>query len=343
MNFKFEKLFLAMATSLFVMCVITPAQASLGMGASNASASEATGDDRVASINGVAIRRDQFDNAMSYQKEMAAIRGMTIAEDQIPLLKYKVLENLINQELLYQESQRNGITIDENEIDKVYEEKKQKAGFETDAEFENALMQSNKSAASYREEIKQGLAVDRFVKTKFTDQTVVSDSEAKQYYDNNPAYFQTPEQVKVSHVMIRVASDADQSEKDAARSKIEKVMERLKAGEDFASVAEEVSDDDNSKSDGGDLGYLSRGQTLQSFEDAAFALEKDELSGIVETTYGYHILKLTDRKNAGTVGFEEAKNDIVSLMKSNTVNNLLDNYLVGLKVSSTIVTYPVNQ
>lgn len=318
-------------------------QASIGGDVSKAYASTAAGDDMVATVNGSVISRNQFNNALSYQQEIAAINGLSITDAQLPLLKYQILENLINQELLYQESQRYGISVDENEIDETYEAKKQQANFETDAEFEEALKESNKSVASYREEIKQGLAIDRFAEAKFTDQTVVSDSEAKQYYDNNPAYFQQPEEVRVSHIMARFTSGDDQSIKDEAREKIEKVMERLKGGEDFASVAGEISEDANSKDSGGDLGYLSKGQAPQSFEDAAFALEKDEISDIVETGSGYHILKVTDRIDAGIIGFEEAKEDIVDSLSASKLNSLIENYVKGMKIRSTIVTYPVSQ
>jgi peptidyl-prolyl cis-trans isomerase C len=298
---------------------------------------------KVASVNDVEINGDQFNNALAYQLEIAAIRGVQITDEQLPALQYQVLENLINQELIYQESRQYGINIDEQDIDNTYEERKQKANFETDAEFEEALKKSKKTVASYREEIKRGLALDRFIQKKFTDHTLVTDSEAKQYYDSNPDYFQQPDQVRVSHIMVGFSSDADQSQKDGAREKIEQVMERLKAGEDFAVVAAEVSENTNNKDNGGDLGYLSKGQLPQSFEDAAFALQKDELSDIVETDAAYHIIKLTDRKNARTVSFEEAKGDIVDGLKTSKVNSVVENYIKELKIKSTIVTYPISQ
>lgn len=342
MKAKMNIFFLAITISLVVLCFGTSAQANIG-DASEALASEAAGSDTAASVNGTAISRDKFNNALAYQQEVAAIRGVTLTDAQLSALKYQVIENLISQELLYQESKQYGISIDENEINETYEAKKKQANFASDAEFEEALKQSNKSVASYREEIKQGLAMDRFVQKKFTDQTIVSDSEAKQYYDNNPAYFQQSEQVRVSHIMIRADSDADQSVKDSARAKIEKVKERLNAGEDFEALAGEVSEDANSKSNGGDLGYLSKGQVPQSFEDVAFALKKDETSDIVETGSGYHILKLTDRMDAGIISFEEAKDDIINSLKTNMVNNKVDSYLIELKIKSTIVTYPISQ
>jgi peptidyl-prolyl cis-trans isomerase C len=305
--------------------------------------SATTSPGKVASVNGTAINQDQFDRSLAYQQEIAALQGVTITDDQMPQLKYEILQNLISTELLYQESQKSGIKIEETEINETYEAQKQKANFKTDAEFEAALKQSNKTMASYRAEIKQGLAIDRFVKSKFTDKTTISDSEAKKYYDDNPGYFQQPAQVRISHIMIRVDSKADQSKKDEAKKKIEQVLNRLKAGEDFAALAKEVSEDTNSKNNGGDLDYISKGQAPQSFEDAAFALKKGEISNIVTSDSGYHIIKVTDKQDAKKIGYEESKNDIITGLKSSKVNSAVNQYVIVLKNKSTIQTLPISK
>lgn len=335
----------ATITCLLVLGLGTPACGNLGDDAGAASetlSSQTASSGEVASVNGEPISRAQFDNAMGYQQEIATIQGLSITDEQLPEVQCQVLENLINQELLYQESQRYGIVIDETEIDDAYLENQQKANFETDAEFEEALKQSNKSVASYREEIKRGLAIDRFVQYKFTDHTVVPDSDVKSYYDSNSDIFQQPAQVRVSHIMIRVAPDADQSQKDAARAKIEKVLERLKAGEDFATVSGEVSEDTQRKDTGGDLGVFSKGQLPQFMDEAAFALEKDEISGMLETESGYHVMKLTDRQDARTVSYEEAKNDIMNGLKTNEVSSTVDRYIKELTIRATITTFPID-
>ena len=306
-----------------------------------ASVSAAENKDIVAMVNGTAITRKQFDNAMDYQVEIAVMKGVTLSNAQLSELKYQMLESLVDEELLYQESQKSGIVIEAKEINDTYEERKQKAQFKTDAEFEEALKKSNKSLTSYRAEIEHGLAVDRFIKNKFTDNTVVPDSDAKQYYESNIAYFQQPARVRVSHIMMRVAADADQSEKDDAMQKLEAALKRLKAGEDFAAIAKEVSEDSNSKDKGGDLGYISKGLVQKSFDDAAFALEKGGISDIIQTSAGYHILKVTEKTDAKTISFEEAKSDIISSLKSNQVNNMVASYIKDLKIRSTIVTYPI--
>jgi len=338
MQHKFRNYLFAIIISLLVICRVTLLQAE---GSAKSSNSGTTDKGKVASVNGVIISQAQLDNALGYQKEIAALRGVTITEEQMPELKYEVLENLISTELLYQESQKNGIKIEEKEIDEAYEAQKQKGQFKTDAEFEEALKQSNKGIASYRAEIKQGLAIDRFVQNKFTDKTVVLDSEARKYYDDYPAYFQLPPQARISHIMIRVPSNADQYQKAAAKAKIEQAMKRLKTGDNFENLAKEVSEDDSSKDKGGDLGYFYKGQAPQAFEDAAFALDKNEISDIVETDSGYHIIKLTDKKDARTISYEEAKDEIIENLKSSKVNSAVEKYIIVLRNRSTIETYPI--
>ena len=321
----------------------TPASAATTKGATTP-ASATINPGKVASVNGTAISQDEFNRTLTYQQQLAAMQGVTIADDQMPELKYELLEGLIGNELLYQDSQKNGIKVEEKEINESYDEQKQKGQYKTDAEFLEALKQSKHTMASYRAQIKQTLAINHYIKSKFTDSTVISDTEAKKYYDDNPASFQQAAQVRVSHIMIRFASNAEQSKKDEAKKKIEQVMQRLKAGEDFAAVAKEVSEDTNSKANGGDLNYFSKGQIgSQSFEDAAFALKKGETSNIVETTSGYHIIKLTDKMDAKKISYEEAKNDIISSLKSSKVNSNVSKYIVKLKNKSTIETFPISK
>jgi peptidyl-prolyl cis-trans isomerase C len=310
--------------------------------AGTASAKSSTANTgKVALVNGSAISREQFDNALTYQKDMYAMQGGTISEDQMPTLRYQVLQNLISAELLYQESQKSGVKIEDKDVSETYEANKQKAKFKTDAEFEEALKKSNKTLASYKAEIKLGLAIDRFIKNKFYSKTTISDSEAKSYYDNNPTYFQQPAQVKISHIMIKFPSD--QTKKDEAKKRIEDVKKRLKAGDDFDALAKDVSEDTNSKNNGGELGYFSKGELPKSFETAAFAMKTGETSDIVESDSGYHILKLTEKKDAKTTTYDEAKENIISSLKNSKASTAVNNYLTELKNISTIQTFPISK
>jgi parvulin-like peptidyl-prolyl isomerase len=120
------------------------------------------------------------------------------------------------------------------------------------------------------------------------------------------AELDTPEQVHARHILASVAPEADEAAKAAARAKLEAVRKRIEAGEDFAAVARELSDDPGSKESGGDLGFFKRGTMVTAFEDAAFALEPGKLSDLVETPFGYHLIRVEEKKEASELPYSEA-------------------------------------
>jgi peptidyl-prolyl cis-trans isomerase C len=293
---------------------------------------------KVASVNGTAISQEQFDRAWApYKQQIDAQPKGTVSNEQLTQVKTRVLDTLIATELLTQESQKSGVAVNETEVNKAYDE--QKAQFKTDAEFQAALKQYNFTEAGFKKQIKQQIGIQQFIVKKFAQNTTISDEEVKKYYDDNPDKFKQDAQVKVSHIMIMISSDADQAKKDEAKKKIGEALKRVKAGEDFAVVAKEVSEDTGSKDGGGDLDYLSKGQTPQAFEDAAFALKQGEISDIVETPNGFHIIKVTDKKDAKTITYDESKEEVRSALKSNKINSDINKYLAELKKTAKIETF----
>ena len=141
-------------------------------------------------------------------------------------------------------------------------------------------------------------------------EATVTDEEVKRFYDANERGFLAPEQVRARHILIRVPSDASGEEKKKAREKIEGVWGRIKKGEDFARLAAELSEDTNSQMNGGDLGYFTKGQMAKPFEEAAFSLKPGQVSGVVETEFGYHLIKVEDHQEARMVTFDAVKEQI---------------------------------
>ncbi|MHB8881361.1 MAG: peptidylprolyl isomerase [Thermodesulfovibrionales bacterium] len=137
----------------------------------------------------------------------------------------------------------------------------------------------------------------------------VTDDDIKLYYSTKKDDFKAPETVKARHILLRVKRDASDEEKKQLREKAEGVLKRAKAGEDFVKLVTEFSED-ASKSVGGDLGYFPKGKTVKPFEEAAFAMKPGEISGIVESRFGYHIIKVEDRRPAGLLPLEEVREKI---------------------------------
>ena len=186
--------------------------------------------------------------------------------------------------MLYQESIKKGYDIQPAELDSEFETIK--ARFANQQGFQQALDDMNISEADFKQQVKKGLSIQKLLGKEIYEKLVVTDQESRSFYDNNPNFFQKPEQVRASHILIKVAADDDDEKKAAARKKIEDVQEKIKAGEDFAQLAEAYSEGPSS-TQGGDLGYFDRQKMVKPFSDAAFRLQPGEISPIVETRFGY--------------------------------------------------------
>ena len=176
---------------------------------------------------------------------------------------------------------------------------------------------ARKAGFDKRPEVQEQLKVftdnflaNEYLKKEVAAKVAVSEDDVKSYYDTHQDEFKTPEMVKAQHILIKVDKSASEEDKKQARKKAEDILDKIKAGEDFAKLASEFSDDPGSKSKGGELGFFARGRMVKSFEDAAFALKPGEVSGIVESPFGYHIIKVEERNDAGVEPYDTAKDKI---------------------------------
>jgi peptidyl-prolyl cis-trans isomerase C len=163
----------------------------------------------------------------------------------------------------------------------------------------------------------------------------VTAEESNKFYNDNPNFFKQPEQVKASHILIKVAPSAEESKKIQARKKIETVQKKVRQGEDFGLLAKANSEGPTAQRSG-DLGYFSRGQMVKPFEDAAFALNVGEVSEIVETQFGYHLIKVTDKKPARTIPYKEVQQMLEQHLKNEKEKTEIQDYIENLKKSATI-------
>lgn len=176
----------------------------------------------------------------------------------------------------------------------------------------------DQNAETYREPDAVRIRYLVYTSDHFADPSAISDEQIEEYYVlNQDSEFTVQEAISARHVLKSVAPDADDEKKKEARAAIEKVIERLDAGEDFETVAKEESEDKGSGARGGDLGKFTRGRMVKPFEDAAFALQPGERSGIVESPFGYHVILVYDRQEAGTRTLDEARTEIATRLANN--------------------------
>ncbi|MBF0472774.1 MAG: peptidylprolyl isomerase [Nitrospirae bacterium] len=209
--------------------------------------------------------------------------------------------------------------------------------FKTEDEFLTALKQVGLTKPLIVAQVKRGLAIKLLIDKLYTNKIVIAEKEIKDFYDQNPNYFKRPEQVKASHILIKTDPTDDEKKKAEKKKKLEDIGARIKKGEDFATLAKDNSDDPSGKAQGGDLGYFGRGQMVKPFEDAAFSMKVGDVSPIVETQFGYHIIKVTDKKPASTVALDEVKERIKEQLLRKRIQTEVALLIEKLKEKAKIV------
>ncbi|MBB3109342.1 foldase protein PrsA [Paenibacillus phyllosphaerae] len=269
----------------------------------------------------IAVVKPPFGGA---SETVATVNGAKITKDQLydTMISYgggSMLDSLISDELLKQEADKAGIAVTDADIEKEIEAIKK--SFTTEDEFNAWLQNYGMTMDSFREQVPQQVMLRKILEP----QTGVTDEQVKQYYEDNKASYDTQEQVQASHILVKTKAEA------------EEILKQLKEGADFATIAKEKTLDEASKEAGGDLGFFPKGVMDSAFETAAFALKNPgDLSEPVETTYGFHIIKLTEHKAAVASTFEEKKEEIKTLLVSQKVSELSGDWLAGIKADADI-------
>jgi len=289
-----------------------------------------------ATVNGIVIKDAEVDAKVStYMERMAAQIPPNMVEQYRTQIRGQALESMIVEQLLAEQVKKMGISITDKDVnDKLNEIIAAQPGGMTMESFKAMLAAQGQSFDVVKGQIKKTLGYE-----KLLGAVEVNDAEAKAFYDENKEDFNKPEQVKASHILIKVAPTATPEEKTAAKAKIDGLLKQVKGGGDFAALAKENSDDPGSKIMGGDLGFFDRNTMVKEFADTAFAMKVGQVSNVVETQYGYHIIKVTDRKEGGLTSFDKAKADIVRSLQDKKKNELFRQLIEKVKAGAKI-EYP---
>ncbi len=275
------------------------------------------GDAVIARGQGVEITRSQLDAEIQRLKTTMAARGTTLTPDDIANLKPRVLNNLINQQLLLDQATAADRAEGRAEFEKLEKELKT-AGKLTDEQFNQKLN---------AQLLLLGLTKAQWEKQS-TDQTTAlavlkrglhiaaTDAEIQAFYRTNTDKFQVPEQVHVRHLLLMTIDPVTrqplpQDQQQAKRKQIEDLLQRARAGEDFAKLAQKYSEDEATRDDGGDLppfdsnGLFAGGRMDPIFTAAAFSLTNHQISDIVTTQFGYHIIQSLGKTPAHTLALTD--------------------------------------
>ena len=287
--------------------------------------------DAVAHVNGRPILRRDFEAAVQLQ-----FRGRRAGQDglkDLQAVREKVLERLIENELIFQKASKADAAVPEDQIEAEF--KRLKDGFPSEAEFASVLKETGVSEAELKAQLRRTLIVTRFVDREVLAGIEVKDEEVRRYYDQNPAEMVRPEAVRLSQIMVRVPPSASQAARAAARQKIEAILKEIRAGEDFATLARRHSEGPEAAS-GGDAGLLLKGKGPPAIEKVAFSLEPGTASDIIESRLGLHIIKVASRRPGGPIPFEEAKEAIRARLLARERQARIHTYVDRLKEQAKV-------
>lgn len=285
--------------------------------------------DVLARVNGEDVTKADFERLI---KNMELAQG-PIPPDRRDEILRGALDRLITYTVLQQEAKARQITVPDTEVEQQVNQMRSRFGKEE--EFKQALEARGMSIDRLRDDARTDMVISKMLETEVAAAEPATDAEVRDFYEKNPEKFRQDEAVRASHILILADAKADEATKKKARAQIDAILKRARAGEDFAALAKAHSQD-GSAAQGGDLDFFSRGRMVPEFEEAAFALKVGEISDVVTTQYGFHIIKATDRRPAETVPLETVGPQVKQYLTNQKKQLRADAFIAGLKQKSRI-------
>ena len=290
----------------------------------------------VVTVNGQEIIEEEVSVEVERMAEMQKTRmppGMEMPDTMKQQMRNRVVDMKIEQILLSQELEENDVAAVTDE--QVTEEIKKIAGQkgQTMEEVEAEIAKMGMTLEDIKGQVRMQMQMTALMESVNPD-GVVTEADAKKFYEENPQHFVQKDQVQASHILCGKRG-IKEDEYPAELEKIEAAKARLDAGEAFEDVAKDVSTCPSSAK-GGDLGFFGKGQMDPAFEKAAFELEPGQTTGVVKTSFGYHLIKVTDKKEAETKSFEESEEQITQFLTRQKQQGFWAEYSKTMREDATI-------
>ena len=298
------------------------------------SLSEAVVDRVVAVVNQEIITLSEIEKWINPLKGEIVTTDRLERREKMQEICRKVLERLIEEKLVDQEVKKSGIKVSSKEVEAAVEEvMRRNAASQED--LEKALAADGLTLETYKKQIEKGLQRQKLISWSVKVETKTGEKEWREFYQKNMDRYRTNETYRSGQILFIIPKGAAPEEVREIRKKCQKVLEKIKGGEDFGEMALLFSEDSSNK-DRGDLGYFKKGELLPAFEREALRLKVGEVSGIVRTEFGFHIIKLIDRKGIDPLPFEEVKEKVKTDYYESEMEKAYKQYLSTLKEKSVI-------
>jgi len=282
----------------------------------------------VAKVNGQPITRGELD---------FTVKGM--AQGRVPPEKHAefrkgVLDSLIDQELVYQKAVASKVQVTPAEVNASIAQVR--SNFPDQKTFESELAKDGMTMATVESMFRHNMVIDKYIKTTVVGQVKVTQEDEAKFYQENQDKMKHPEQVRASHILLHFAKDTPPDQKAAQKAKAEEALAKARSGSDFGALAREYSQDPGSAQRGGDLGYFEKGRMVAPFDKAAFSMKVGAISDIVETDFGYHIIKVTDHRPEGVTPIDDVRQKIHEFLASQKVQGEVQKLTASLRKQAKV-------
>jgi peptidyl-prolyl cis-trans isomerase C len=285
----------------------------------------------LARVNGEAIKKWEFDDAV---RRIEARAGSPVPTEKRDEVLRGVLDQLVAYHLIAQESRSRKMGPTDADVDARIAQIK--GSFPSEDAFQKGIQAQGLTVDEFRAQARLSLEVAKFLETEVASKVAVTESEVDAFYKQNLDRFKQDESVRARHILIGVPQTAPADAKSKARQTAQSVITQLKRGAAFEEVARKMSSDTGSAQNGGDLGFFPKGQMTPAFEQAAFALKVGQTSGIVETPFGFHIIRVIERRDPRTAPFDEVSGQIKEFLTQGQREKKLGDFVTQFKTKAKI-------
>jgi peptidyl-prolyl cis-trans isomerase C len=286
--------------------------------------------DVLARVNGEAVTKVDFDRLI---KNMEVSANQPVPAERRDEVFRRALDQLVTYAVLTQETRARKITVTDAEVEENV--KQMRSQFPNEDAFKKALAARGMTVEKLKSDARVDMSISKMMDAEVANQSPPTDAQIRDFYDKNPDKFKQDEAVRASHILFRVAESADAATKKKTLDQAQSVLKEARSGGDFAELAKKYSAD-GSAQQGGDLNFFTKGQMVPAFDQVAFALKPGQISDIVTTQFGYHIIKVTDRRAASTVPFEQVSERIKEFLAEQQKQQKAQAFIDSLKQKAKI-------
>ncbi len=288
----------------------------------------------VAVVNDEVITQSEVDILLRpwFEQMRTQIKGEDLAV-KLNEARRNLLNQLIEDKLVYQEAKKRKIEILENELEERVLEFKRR--FKNEEDFNKMIVAQGLTETKLKEKYRQQLAIRRLHIMEIKNKILVSPKEIEDFYTAHEKEFNQPEKIKLRSITVRKAPDKQGKKDEEAKLKSEQILADLKKNADFAKIAEAHSEDYNAPS-GGDLGYVGRGEMARDIDQVIFALNPGDISPIIETEIGYHIFKVDEKQEGKKKNLDEVRLEIQEIIYRDKAKKRFDEWMRDLKEKAYI-------